>query len=287
VLGHGVDELEMFGIAPRMATKEAVRDYWNEGSCGERLLLSDLDRAGFEDQASERYRLEPYIESFAGFESWKSRKVLEVGIGLGADHQRFVAAGADTCGIDLTPRAVEICRLRLALFGLHSDLRIGDAEQLPFPEEIFDLVWAWGVIHHTPDTAAAIREMQRVLKPGGMVKVMIYHSRSIVGLMLWIRYALLRGRPWMKMRDIYSRYLESPGTKAYSVAQARDLFAGFSDLQIETVLTHGDLLTSKAGQRHQGIWLTIARRFMPRRLISRILPNWGLFMLIEAKKPLA
>lgn len=264
----------------------SVRDFWNKAGCGERLLLPSLDRAGFDDQASARYRLEPYIEPFADFKGWQGRKVLEIGVGLGADHQRFVAAGADTCGIDLSPRAVAICGLRLKSFGLQSDLRIGNAEQLSFRHEMFDLVWSWGVIHHSPNPAAAIREIHRVLKPGGTAKIMIYHTWSMVGLMLWTRYGLLRGRPWTSMRDIYAHHLESPGTKAYTVAQARKLFDEFTDVRIDTVLTHGDLLTSSAGQRHRGALLTIAKRVWPRRLISRLLPNSGLFMLIEAKKPL-
>lgn len=76
---------------------------------------------------------------------------------------------------------------------------------------------------------------------------MIYHTWSMVGLMLWLRYALLRFRPWTTMAEIYARYLESPGTKAYSIAEARKLFAAFGNVKIQTVLTHGDLLESGAG----------------------------------------
>lgn len=268
-----------------MSSKASVHDFWNEASCGERLLLPSVDRAGFEQQARERYRLEPYIEPFADFQRWRGCTMLEIGVGLGADHQRFAEAGVVSHGIDLTPRAIEMCRLRLQAFGLRSDLRVADAEQLPFPDGSFDLVWSWGVIHHSPDTPAAVSEIHRVLKPGGTARVMIYNTWSLVGLMLWVRYGLLRGRPWTTMGEIYSRYLESPGTKAYTPGQARSLFSAFSQLHIETVLTHGDLLASGAGQRHAGALLTIARRFWPRRLISRLFPKAGLFMLIDAKKP--
>ena len=113
---------------------------------------------------------------------------------------------------------------------------------------------------------------------------MIYHTWSLIGLMLWLRYALLRMRPFTSLKTLYARYLESPGTKAYSVSEARQLFAAFSDVRIKTVLTHGDLLSSDAGQRHQGMALNLARKIWPRRLIRRLLPNAGLFMLIEARK---
>lgn len=93
--------------------------------------------------------------------------MLEIGVGLGADHQRFAEAGADLYGIDLTERAVEHTRRRLALFELESRLAIGDAEDLAFPDEAFDQVYSWGVLHHSPDTPKAIDEVWRVLKPGG------------------------------------------------------------------------------------------------------------------------
>ena len=80
---------------------------------------------------------------------------------------------------------------------------------------------------------------------------MIYHKWSFVGFMLWVRYALLRLRPFTSLSEIYAKYLEGPGTKAYSVAEARRLFQNFRSVEIRTVLTHGDLLSSQAGQRHE------------------------------------
>ena len=113
---------------------------------------------------------------------------------------------------------------------------------------------------------------------------MIYHTWSMVGLMLRLRYALLRGKPWRSLRSVYSEHLESPGTKAYSRREARALFNQFSSVSIEIVLSHGDLLSSGAGQRHQGKALSLARRIWPRELITRFLPGCGLFMLITAQK---
>ena len=89
---------------------------------------------------------------------------------------------------------------------------------------------------------------------------MIYHKWSLVGFMLWIRYALLRLKPFMGLNTIYAEHLESPGTKAYSKNEALSLFSKFSDIKIKTILTHGDLLYGQAGQRHKGIILSIARK---------------------------
>ena len=262
--------------------KQRVHDFWNQASCGEALYLAEWDQAGYRAQAEARYALEPYIPDFAGFAAARGLRVLEIGVGLGADHQRFAEAGADLWGIDLTDRAVEHTRRRLAAFGLTSHLAVGDAERLEFADASFDRVYSWGVLHHSPDTPKAIAEVWRVLKPGGEARIMIYHTWSLVGLMLWVRYALLGLKPWLSLRDIYARYLESPGTKAYSVAEARALCAAFSQVEIRTVLTHGDLLESGAGQRHRGTLLTVARKLWPRALIRRLLPGAGLFMLIKA-----
>lgn len=263
--------------------KSQVRDFWNRASCGEKLYLTAEDRPSFEAQRRRRYELEP-IREFADFPAFKSLKTLEIGVGLGADHQSLAEAGAVLAGIDLTERAVAFTRTRFELFSLRSDLRVGDAEDLPYSDESFDAVYSWGVIHHSPDTQAAIDEIYRVLRPGGFAKVMIYHRQSMVGYMLWMRYGAATLHPWRTLSEIYAQHLESPGTKAFSIAEARRMFRAFSSVEISTPLGHGDLLTSEAGQRHHGLMLKMARRFWPRWLIRRLFPNSGLGMMIKLRK---
>jgi ubiquinone/menaquinone biosynthesis C-methylase UbiE len=169
-------------------------------------------------------------------------------------------------------------------YGLTSRLLVGDAENLPFPGDSFDLVYSWGVLHHTPNTPAAIRSVLRVLRPGGTARVMIYHKYSLVGYMLWMRYAALRGRPFTPISRIYDRHLESPGTKAYTVEEARQMFAGFSSVQAWSALSFGDLLQGAVGQRHGGLLLTTAKKLWPRSLIARLFQHHGLLLLVEAVK---
>ena len=264
--------------------KAEVRDFWNKSSCGERLLLEAEDRAGYREQMKKRYSLEPYIEGFAGFDSAKDLDVLEIGVGLGAVHQRFAEGGARLTGIDLTDRAVEHTQRRFDLFGMSSVLLVGDAEALPLRDRSFDVVYSWGVLHHSPNTPVAINEVWRVLRPGGLARVMIYHTHALVGYMLWLRYALLAGKPYRSLADIYANHLESPGTKTYTVKEAGALFHSFSRVGIRTVLTHGDLLESEAGQRHRGLMLKLAKLFWPRKFLRLAMPGHGLFMLIEAQK---
>ncbi|MCP4659393.1 MAG: class I SAM-dependent methyltransferase [bacterium] len=268
-----------------MTSKQAVKAFWERDACGEHLYLPDASRESYLHHARVRYQLEPFLSDFARFDRYRGKSVLEVGVGLGADHQRFAEAGAILAGTDITRRAVTHTRRRFELLGLRSNLLSSDAENLPFRDQSFDLVYSWGVIHHTPDTAGAVAEIRRVLRPGGECKVMIYQKYSIVGFMLWARYALLTGRWRTSLSDIYGRYLESPGTKAYSRAEALRLFRdrGFEDVEIEVHLTHGDLLSSGAGRRHRGRLLSLARRVWPRWLIRRALARYGLFMTIRAR----
>jgi ubiquinone/menaquinone biosynthesis C-methylase UbiE len=266
--------------------KSDVREFWDKAACGEELYLDAPTVEGYAKQAAQRYKLEPYIVPFADFARWKGKRVLEIGVGLGADHQRFAEAGAKLQGIDLTKQAIHHATLRFELLGLKSQLRTGDAEQLEFSDNEFDLVYSWGVIHHSPDTNKAASDILRVLRPGGHFRVMIYNKYSIVGFMLWLRYALVAGRPFRSLDDIYANHLESPGTKAYTKTEAAQLFMRSEELKIETVLTHGDLLEGEAGQRHRGMVLTIARFLWPRRFISAFFPQSGLFMLISGRKPL-
>lgn len=265
----------------------AVQTYWEAATCGEDLYLHGTELEDYELHATERYRLEPYIERFARFDDYAGKRVLEIGVGMGADHRRFAAGGAQLTGIDLTDRAVRHVRRQLKMAGLRSELRTGNAEALEFADGSFDLVYAWGVLHHTPDTAGAVREILRVLRPGGEAKVMIYNRHSIVGWMLWARYALGRGKPATPLSAIYAEQLESPGTKAFTVDEARALFSGFELLDLRVQITHADLLTSSAGQRHPGPGLAVARRLWPRWLIRRWLPERGLFLLVHARKPVA
>jgi ubiquinone/menaquinone biosynthesis C-methylase UbiE len=92
---------------------------------------------------------------------------------------RSGAVAAETTARDLTPWAVETTRARLRAFGLQADVGEGDAEQLEFPDDAFDLVFSWGVIHHSSDFDVALRELIRVLRPGGTLVLMVYNMRSL------------------------------------------------------------------------------------------------------------
>jgi SAM-dependent methyltransferase len=268
-----------------VVTKQQAREFWDRASCGEVYAQGATLRERLEAQAATRYRLEPYIAGFARFSEGAGRDVLEVGVGMGADHLEWARARPRRlAGVDYSLRAVEFTRARLELYGLTPQVFVGDAEHLPFADGSFDLVYSWGVLHHAPDTARAVSEVGRVLRPAGRAQVMIYHRPSVVGYLLWARYGLLAGRPGRRLDDIYAHHLESPGTRAFTVEEARALFGGFSQVTVRVELSCGDLLEAAAGQRHAGPLLAVARKLWPRAVIRRALRSRGLFLLIEAVK---
>lgn len=221
--------------------KERVRTYWEREPCGTSTTEAEPGTAEFYSSVErERYRLEPYIDEFAEFERWRARRVLEIGVGLGTDFVRFVRAGADAVGVDLTEAAVTAVRQRLALEGLEAEVLVADAERLPFPDGSFDLVYSYGVLHHTPNTERAVAEVRRVLRPTGEARIMLYARRSWFAFGAWVVWALGRGRPWRSISAVLAERLESPGTKAYTQAELERLFSGFSRVSFSRRVTPYD-----------------------------------------------
>ena len=264
-----------------------VHDFWNSESCGERYALGEDDKEKFLSETKNRYYLEPYIKSFAEFEKFRGLDVLEIGVGFGSDHSQIAEQQPKTLtGIDLTERAIENTKTRFKTLGLNSSLHIDNAESLSFESNSFDAVYSWGVLHHSPNTEKCFEEIFRVLKPNGFAKIMIYHKNAPTGWMLWMKYALLKCKPFKKMSEIYSEYLESPGTKAYTVNEAKKLTRVFSKSELKVQLSFGDLLEGDVGARHKGLMLNIAKMLHPRPIIkglAKVLPI-GLYLMISVRK---
>lgn len=226
---------------PIKAGKDAVRKYWERQPCGSDAATSEWATAAFfEEIESHRYRMEPFIREFAEFRYWAGRRVLEIGIGSATDLVNFARARAIVTGIDLTSTAVELAQRRLSLEGLKGEVLVADAEKLPFADGSFDLVYSWGVLHHTPDTRAAVGEVRRVLDAGGEARVMLYGRYSWTSLRIWVQHALLGLQPLQSLSDVWAKHMESPGTKAYSLREVRDLFRDFANIDIRRFRTPYD-----------------------------------------------
>jgi ubiquinone/menaquinone biosynthesis C-methylase UbiE len=283
----------MAGVDTIAEDKEEVRRFWNAEPCGTRYLqpcvtsvheeCADWVAETFEAHAHARYALEPHIAEFAGFRSAAGKKVLEIGVGMGADYLEWLKVGAQATGIDISKVSIARARRRCELAGYNNvaDLRVADAENLPFADNSFDLVYSYGVMHHSPDTVRCIQEARRVLRPGGEARIMLYHHPSVTGLLLWLRYGIW----WRKsLRQSVYDHLESPGTKTYTQREALDLMQGFCDLKLELVFSPGDLLLHEPSSRFQSIIYGWLWKVYPRWLVRTSADEWKLFLLVSATK---
>jgi SAM-dependent methyltransferase len=109
------------------------------------------------------------------FDPLKTSDVLEIGCGNGSHGQLLATHSRSYTGIDLTDYAIRSTSTRLSLWGLNGRVLKMDAENLQFPDSSFDFVWSWGVIHHSANTQGILKEISRVLRPGGRAVIMVYY----------------------------------------------------------------------------------------------------------------
>ena len=286
--------------------KERVRAFWQANPCGIKFAEAELGTRGFFELVEEhRYATEWHIPEAADFAAARNLRVLEIGCGLGTDGAQFARAGANYTGVDLTEAAVDLARKRFELFDLAGTFRTADAEKLDFPDESFDLVYSHGVLHHTPDTKAAVREVHRVLKKNGRAMVMLYHRNSYnyrVNIRLLRRGGSrllktetglrlvhkLTGEPIeslqehaRKLRNGYSNAEDflsqntdgagNPLARVYSRREARELFSDFSDVKFRVFFLNKR-------------FIPVLGNLLPRSLEAQLAARWGWHLWIYATK---
>ena len=288
--------------------KERVRAFWQEHPCGTKFADAQPgSRRFYELVEAHRYEKEWHIPAAAGFAHSKHLDVLEIGCGLGTDGAQFAQAGARYTGIDLTEAAVDLARRRFELFNLRGNFRVADAEQLDFADNSFDLVYSHGVLHHTPDTPTAVREIYRVLRPGGRAVVMLYHRDSYnyrinISILRRAGVHLLRSNAGIKLVQALtgeseqslhdharqlrsdSHYLSSdeflsrntdgagnPLARVYSKQEARELFKDFANIKLQPYFLNKR-------------WLPLVGPLLPRAIEAKLAARWGWHLWIYATK---
>lgn len=208
---------------------ERVKEYWDRRPCNIRHSPKPVgSREYFDEVEARKYFVEPHIPRFAEFEKWRGKKVLEIGCGIGTDTVNFARHGASVTAVDLSEKSLEVARRRAEVFGLDGSIRFyqGSAEELGsvVPAEPFDLIYSFGVIHHTPHPERVIDQAGQFARPGTTLKIMVYYKYA------WKVFALVlkegKGLLW-RASEIVARNSEAqtgcPVTYTYSRGAARKL----------------------------------------------------------------
>src|SRR5260221_1609935 len=148
---------------------EQVQDYWNQRPCNIRHSTQPVGtREYFDEVEARKYRVEPHIPGFAQFERWRGKRVLEVGCGIGTDTINFARAGAAVTAVDVSTESLALARKRAEVFGLQDPIRVFHADagrpSEALAPESYDLVYSFGVIHHTPRPARAAPPIRKVME---------------------------------------------------------------------------------------------------------------------------
>jgi 2-polyprenyl-3-methyl-5-hydroxy-6-metoxy-1,4-benzoquinol methylase len=213
-----------------------VREYWDQRPCNIRHSTQPVgSREYFDEVEARKYLVEPHIPVFAEFEKWRGKRVLEIGCGIGTDTVNFARHGARVTSVDLSEKSLELAQQRAAVYGVQEQVQFyrGNAEELNsfMPVETYDLIYSFGVIHHTPHPERVLEQLRSYAQAGTTVKIMVYHRRSWK--VLWILLSEGRGQFW-KLADLVAKNSEAqtgcPITYTYSRREGRELLErhGFS-----------------------------------------------------------
>jgi 2-polyprenyl-3-methyl-5-hydroxy-6-metoxy-1,4-benzoquinol methylase len=158
-----------------------VQDFWNARPCNLRHSNSPVGTKQYFDEVEERkYFVEPHIPAFADFPNWAGKRVLEIGCGIGTDATNFSRNGAIYTGVELSSESLKLAKQRFDVFGLSGRFIEGNAEEIDqlLKGETFDLIYSFGVLHHTPNLEMALKAIRTLMEPSSVFKMMVYAKNS-------------------------------------------------------------------------------------------------------------
>ncbi len=265
-----------------------VKEYWNARPCNVRHSPAPVgSKQYFEEVEARKYFVEYHIPRFAQFERWRGKRVLEIGCGIGTDTINFARAGAQVTAVDLSERSVELARTRATIYGLQDRIRFctGNAEELGkfVPAEPYDLIYSFGVIHHTPHPDAVLEQLRQYTRPGTSIRIMVYHRRSYK--VAWILFAEGKGKLW-KLQELVAKNSEAqtgcPVTYTYTRREGRELFErhGFRVIEVRVAHIFPYRIPDYVQYRYIKEWYF---RWMPGPLFHTLEQRWGWHLCLTAE----
>jgi len=267
---------------------ERVQEYWDRRPCNIRHSPKPLGtREYFDEVEARKYFVEPHIPVFAQFEHWHRKKVLEIGCGIGTDTISFAKHGASVTAVDLSDKSLAVAKQRAKVYGLQARIQFyqGSAEQLDqiVPVEPYDLIYSFGVIHHTPHPERVMAQIRQYSRPGSTIKIMVYHRYAWKVFWIFLRYG--KGRVW-RLAELVARNSEAetgcPVTYTYSRRNARMLLdnSGFQlrDMWVDHIFPYR--IESYRCFVYDKVWYF---RWLPRSLFHVLERHFGWHLCVTAE----
>jgi len=220
----------------KKVSTNTVREYWDSRPCNSGWNFDGIEHGSkdhWDEVTRRKYKVEYHIPAWAEFEKWKGKKVLEVGGGICTTATSFAKAGAFITVADLSPKSMELCKERFKTMGLEhmANFHVVNAENLSevIPVEEYDLIWSFGVIHHSPNPEAIVEQMKKYMGQHTVMKLMVYSKISMK--LFWI---MNHTKSWefSAMDQLVAHYSEalegSPVTYTYSNQGAKELLKDFT-----------------------------------------------------------
>jgi len=255
------------------ATIEQVKEFWDARPCNVRHSSKPIGtREYFDEVERKKFTAEPHIPAFCEFDRWQNQRVLEIGSGIGTMAINFARAGADYTGVELSEESLELTRQRFDVYDYPGRFYQGNAEHLTdfVPIQPYDLVFTWGVIHHSPNPAAILREAQHYMAPGTTLKVMVYAANS------WKNYMIEAGF------DQPEAQYGCPIAYTYTEQELRDMIGpGFQIVSVEQDhIFPFQIEPYKRGEYVRQPWF----EHMPQEIFRVLEKKLGWHLMITAEK---
>lgn len=274
------------GEAP--AIIDRVRQYWDRRPCNIRHSDKPVgSREYFDEVEARKYFVEPHIAPFAQFARWDGKKVLEIGSGIGTDSVNFARAGAEITCVDISNESLALCRRRFDVFGLKGRFYKGNAEELStfVPVEPYDLIYSFGVIHHTPNPNRVLQEMRKYCGPDTEIRLMLYSKWSWKVMSIFARHSL--GAIW-RLGSLIRQNSEAetgcPVTFVYSAREVRKLLHGYCVLAIRKDHIFPYVISKYVRYEYQWVWYF---KWIPTPLFRWLerLAGWHTLIIARPRAP--
>lgn len=264
-----------------------VESYWDNRPCNLKHSRMPIGTKEYFDEVEQKkYFVEPHIKEFAEFDKWKGKKVLEIGCGLGTETINFVRAGANVTVIELSKGSLNLAKKRAEVYGFKDRITFyhGNAEELDtvLEPQIFDLIWSFGVIHHSPYPEKIIEQIKKYMNSKTELRIMVYYKFSWK--VFWIIMKFGKGAFWKinKLLAIYSEaQLGCPVTFAYSKSSFKELLKGLNiqDTKVKHIFPWK--FPEYKLNEYKKVWYF---RWIPKRVFRWLESKFGWHLCVKALK---